>query len=165
MAIPTPLVLTDLGIALGDGAATEVFSDVSCSGNHLEISPDTAVTEVESFCGSVDIPGLTKWSLVLTFNQSLDSGAIEDVLSAIVDANIPVGFQVLGYKSQPVGATNPMWTGKVRPAPYSPVSGDAGDTSTIELEWGIVEGPNKTITGTFPTGAMPLAESASKSSK
>jgi hypothetical protein len=166
MPIPTPLVLDDAGLALGDGAVTEVFADVSCSTSHIEISPDTAVTEINSLCGSLDWPGLTKWSLVATLTQSLDAGATEDVLSAAVESGVEVGFKVIPYRSTPVSATNPMWTGRVRPQPYAPISGDAGGASEVELEWAITEGPIKEITGTYPAQAEAQAtEKATAKSK
>ena len=47
-----------------------------------------------------------------------------------------------------MSATNPKWTGTVQPAPYSPINGDAGDVSTVELEWAVIDGPTKGITPT-----------------
>ena len=153
MSQPTPLILDDAGLALGDGAATEAFTEVGCSTSHIELSPDTAVTTIDSLCGSTDYPGNTKWSLVATLTQSFDPAATEEVLPAALDSGGDVGFKVIGRKSQPVSATNPIWEGKVRPQPYSPISGDAGDASTIELEWAITDGPTKAITGTYPATA------------
>ena len=49
------------------------------------------------------------------------------------------------YKSQPVSATNPEWSGELIPQPYAPINGDAGDASTVELEWSLDGAPVKTI--------------------
>ena len=58
----------------------------------------------------------------------------EEVLSAAVDGGVPVPFRSglprpagLGHESGVVG--------NVIPQPYSPINGDAGDASTVELEW------------------------------
>src|SRR5262245_61972156 len=145
MATPLPLILTDAKVELGDGAATEVFTSLECLVSHVELSPDTAVTTVDTLCGSTDYPGQTKWNLVLTLYQSFDADATEEALSAAVAAGGPVGFRITPYKSAPVSATNPMWSGEVNPAPYAPINGDSGEASTIELEWGVVGAPTKSI--------------------
>lgn len=161
MAIPKPLILDDAGIQLGDGAATEVFTELACVTNHVELTPDTAVTTLDTLCGSVDYPGNVKWTLVLTLYQSFDTGATEDALSAAVAAvGGKVGFKILPYKSQAVGVNNPMWSGTVIPQDYAPINGDAGDASTIELEWSLDGAPLKETTGTYPllTETLPEAD-------
>lgn len=146
MAEPIPLILDNAGLKLGDGAdPTEVLTDLACLLNHIELSPDVSVTTVTTMCGERDYPGVVKWNLVATLYQSFDPDATEDVLSAAVDADGPVGFEVVGYRDRPVSATNPVWTGQVIPKPYSPINGDAGDVSTIELEWSVVGEPAKSI--------------------
>ena len=158
MPTHAPLILTDASIKLSKTADTTGLVELACDASHVEISPDTSVTTVDTFCGSTDYPGITKWSLILTLIQSFDLDATEEVLSAAVALGEPVPFQIAGYKTPPVSATNPAWIGKVMPAPYSPINGDAGEVSTIELEWAITEGPTKITTP--PTGTM-AASSAS----
>jgi hypothetical protein len=145
MAIPKLLVMDDAGVQLGDGAEPEVLRELACVANHIELAPDTAVTTLDTMCGSVDYPGTTKWQLILTLYQSFDPDATEEVLSEALAADGPVAFEVIGYRSLPVSPTNPMWSGKVLPQPYSPINGDAGDSSAIELEWSVVEGPTKVV--------------------
>jgi hypothetical protein len=96
-------------------------------------------------CGEVDYPGIVKWSLVATLYQSFDPAATEEILSAAVDGGVPVGFQIMGRRDEPVSATNPAWIGQIIPQPYSPINGDAGDASTVELEWSVVGDPEKII--------------------
>jgi hypothetical protein len=163
MPIPLPLILDDAGVSIGDGAVTEVFTELACVTNHLEIMPDTAVTELTTMCGAAEYPGVTKWALVLTLYQSYEPAATDEALSAAVAADKPVGFKVLPYKSLPVSATNPLYTGMVMPKPYPPVNGDAGEASTIELEWSITEGPTKEITGTYPVAQTQEATEKKKS--
>ena len=137
-AEPMPLILTNASVKI-DGA------ELACSANHVELSPDINITTLDTFCGSRDYPGTVKWSLILTLYQSFDAGGPEEVLSAAVLAGVPVAFEVAGYRDAAAGtATNPTWTGEVIPQPYAPINGDAGDASTIELEWSVVGDPLKT---------------------
>jgi hypothetical protein len=86
-----------------------------------------------------------KWSLVATFYQSFDPDATEEVLSAAVALGVPTPFEVIPYKSQPVSATNPLFSGMVIPQPYAPINGDAGDASNVEIEWSMDGAPVKSI--------------------
>ena len=146
MPVPVPLILDDVGIKISKDATTTGLTELGCSGNHIELSPDTAVTTLDTFCGSIDYPGITKWQLIATLYQSFDPAATEEVLSAAVAVDGPVPFEIIPYKSKPVSATNPSWSGMVIPQPYSPINGDAGDASTVELEWSVVGEPTKSIT-------------------
>jgi hypothetical protein len=149
MAIPTPLIMNDASLKISTDATTLNLKELGCSANHIEIAPDTSVTTLDTMCGSVDYPGTTKWSLVATLYQSFDVGAVEEVLSAALASGVPVAWEVVPYKTPPISATNPAWSGLVRPAPYSPINGDAGDASEVELEWAITQGPTKRITLTL----------------
>jgi hypothetical protein len=150
MAQHTPLILTDPGIKISTTADVADLTELACDASHVELTPDTAITTVDTFCGSRDYPGITKWSLVATLVQSFDTDATEEVLSAAVALGTDVPFELVPYKSQPVSASNPSWSGTVRPAPYSPINGDAGDVSTVDLEWAVTSGPFKSI---VPGGA------------
>lgn len=135
---PMPLILTNASVKIDD-------VELACVANHVELSPDINITTLDTFCGSRDYPGTIKWSLVLTLYQSFDVGATEEVLSRVVAANVPVAFEIAGYRDQESGViANPTWSGEVIPQPYSPINGDAGDASTIELEWSVVGEPLKT---------------------
>ena len=144
MPVPLPLILRDCDIIFGADAATG--DSLKCVCEHLELTPDTATTTVTTFCGETDYPGITKWSLVATFAQSFDTGATEEVLSALVDAGLPAAFTIIPYGSQPVGPTNPSWSGEAIPVPYAPINGDAGEQSTIDIEWSLTGPPVKSIT-------------------
>jgi hypothetical protein len=151
---PLPLILTDASLKISSDGTIANLQALDCVTTHLELSPDTTVTTVDTMCGSTDYAGSTKWTLIATLVQSLDAGATEDILSAAVAGGVPVAFEILPYKSKAVGATNPAWTGLVNPKPYPPVNGDAGAQSEISLEWGVVGAPTKNIT----TPVAPLAE-------
>ena len=120
---PLPLILTDAGLTISG-------KDLACVTNHLELSPDVTITTLDTFCGSTDYPGVVKWSLIATLYQSFDADATEDVLSEAVAGGVPVPFTIVPYKSQPVSATNPEWSGELIPQPYAPINGDAGDASS-----------------------------------
>jgi hypothetical protein len=137
---PMPLILTDAMIKIND-------SELACVASHVELSP--SVTTLDTMCGSRDYPGTVKWSLVATLYQSFDVGATEEVLSAAVAAykadGTPATFEVAGYKSRAVGPDNPSWSGEVIPKDYAPINGDAGDASTIDLEWSCTAPPTKNV--------------------
>lgn len=139
MAEPLPLILTDASLKIND-------VELACVANHIELAPDVTITTLDTMCGSKDYPGVVKWALVATLYQSFDLAATEETLSAAVDGGVPVSFEIVPYKSQPVSATNPSWSGEVIPQPYSPINGDAGDASTVELEWSLAGPPVKSIT-------------------
>jgi len=136
---PMPLILDDASVSI-DG------QPLDCVTNHLELSPDVTVITIDTLCGSTDYPGAVKWSLVLTLEQSFDAGATEEVLSAAVEGGVPVAFEIIPYKSKPVGPTNPSWSGMVIPQPYAPINGDAMGESTIDLEWSVQGQPLKSVT-------------------
>jgi len=142
MPEPLPLILTDASLMINT-------VELACVANHIELSPDTSVTTLDTMCGSKDYPGTVKWSLLATLYQSFDVGATEEVLSGVMDAYRVDGtlatFSVMPYKSQPVSATNPQWSGSLIPKDYSPINGDAGDASTVELEWSLDGAPAKAI--------------------
>jgi hypothetical protein len=139
---PMPLILTDASLKLNG-------TELACVATHVEISPDTSVTTVDTMCGSKDYPGVVKWSLIASLVQSFDVGATEDTLSEIMtayraDGTLPT-YEVMGYKSRPVGADNPSWTGEAIPKDYGPINGDAGDVSSIDLEWSLTAPPVKSV--------------------
>lgn len=141
---PTPLILTNAGLRISTDGTDTGLVELACSVNHIEISPDVSVTTLDTMCGSRDYPGVVKWSLIATLYQSFDTDAVEDTLSAAVALG-ETTFVVMGYRDQPVSATNPSWSGTVIAKPYSPINGDAGAASEISLEWSIVGEPTKSI--------------------
>jgi len=141
-----PLILDNAGLKIGDGAdPTEVLTELACVLNHIELTPDVSVTTLTTMCGEKDYPGVVKWSLVATLYQSFDPAGTEEVLSTALESGVPVGFELIGRRDDVVSATNPIWTGQVIPQAYSPINGDAGEVSTIELEWSLVAAPTKSI--------------------
>src|SRR5262245_57529625 len=154
--IPFPLILDNASLKISTDGTTTNLKELACVASHLELSPDTTVTTVDTFCGSTDYPGQTKWSLVATLAQSFDVAATEEILSAAVAFDGPVPFEIVGYRDKAISATNPAWTGMCNPAPYAPINGDAGALSEVEIEWGVIGTPKKwtsTPTSTFAAEA------------
>lgn len=142
---PRALILDDASLKISTDDTAANLAELACVTSHIEIAPDTTVTTVDTMCGSTDYAGVTKWTLTCTLVQSFDVGATEDILSQAVASGGPVAWSVIGYKSQPVSATNPEWSGLADPRPYPPINGDAGAQSEISLEWGIIGAPVKSI--------------------
>lgn len=139
MPEPRPIILDSTGLTISD-------TELACLLSHIEITPDVSTVEIKTMCGTIDYPGAVKWSLVATLYQSFDPDGTEEVLSAAVAGGVAVPFEVIANRTQPVSATNPSYSGDVVPQPYSPLNADAGDASTVELEWAIVGEPVKSIT-------------------
>jgi hypothetical protein len=159
MPEPMPLILDNAGLQISTDGTDVGLTELACLLNHIELSPDVSVTTVTTMCGERDYPGVVKWSLVATLYQSFDADATEDVLSAAVALGTATPFTLIGRRDDPVSATNPEWSGSVIPQPYPPINGDAGDVSTIELEWALTGEPVKSITpGAVTTRAKAKAE-------
>jgi hypothetical protein len=154
--------MNDAGIAISKDGTEAGLVELACLANHIEISPDVSTTTVDTMCGSRDYPGVVKWSLVATIYQSFDPDATEEVLSGALATQSAVPFEVVAYKSRPVSELNPRWAGEVIPQPYSPINGDAGDLSPVELEWSIQGEPRKLTDGTsvFSAAKAPPAKAA-----
>jgi hypothetical protein len=147
-AIPAPVILDGFSVKIDD-------VELACASSHIELVPDVSTIEIKTGCGVVDYPGTVKWALKLTLYQSFDAGSVEETLSAAVDGGVPVTFSVMAYRDLPISATNPEWSGMVVPQPYTPISGDAGDASEIDLEWSTTGTPVKSVT---PGAAVLAAE-------
>jgi hypothetical protein len=146
MPEPVPLILDNADLLISTDGTPTGLTSLACLLNHIELSPDVSVTTLTTMCGEKDYPGAVKWSLVATLYQSFDPDATEEVLSAAVALGVATPFEILPRRDDPVSATNPSFSGEVIPQPYPPVNGDAGDVSTIEIEWALTGPPTKSIT-------------------
>jgi hypothetical protein len=144
--MPTHVILDNASLKLGTALTVAALDELACYTNHLELSPDVSVTTVDTMCGSIDYPGVVKWSLIVTLYQSYDVGGTEEILSALVSAGVPCYFLIAADRVAPISATNPGWQGQVNPVPYAPLNGDAGEPSEIELEWSLLAPPTKITT-------------------
>jgi len=151
---PIPLILDDASLKIAPGPSPAVLTELACLTNHIELTPDVSITTLDTMCGSRDYPGTVKWALVATLYQSFDPDATEEVLSAAVAGGAPVAFEIIPRKSLPVSETNPSFSGFLIPQPYAPINGDAGDASTVELEWSLSGEPVKSITDVVAASAF-----------
>jgi hypothetical protein len=142
---PLPLILDDASLKISTDDTAANLAELACVTTHIELAPSTTVTTVDTMCGSTDYAGVTKWTLTVTLVQSFDTGATEEILSGAIAHGGPVAFEVMGYRTKPVSATNPAWSGLVDPQPYPPINGDAGAASEMQLAWGVVGTPVKSI--------------------
>jgi hypothetical protein len=145
--VAQPLILTDAYFEL-----TAV--NLRCLVKHIEVVPENKLVTVDSFCGSVDYPGTTKWHLRVEFHQSFDAGAVYDTLQAALDAyetdGTPADFRARGYASRPVGPGNPSIDGSAIPVPFEILLGDAGAASEAKIDWSLVAPPAvSTTSGTY----------------
>jgi hypothetical protein len=152
-----PLILDNAGLEIAPTEDPTGLAQLACVATHVELAPDTAVTTIDTFCGTTDYPGNVKWTLNATLVQSFDAGATEEILSAAVEYGAPVAYRVVGYRDRPVGPDNPEWTGLVVPQDYAPINGDAGAESTIELAWSCTDAPTK---GVAPGGGAQASASS-----
>ena len=70
--------------------------------------------------------------------------ATEEVLSAAVAGGVPVAVRD-HRRTRRSRCRRPTRSGRatVIPQPYAPINGDAGDASTVELEWSVVGAPDQ----------------------
>ena len=104
------------------------------------------MTTVDTFCGSVDYPGTTKWSLLVTLYQSFD--VRRDRRGPVCRRGCWRFGSVRADRLQDPGGVGDESEvdGHGASRPVRPINGDAGDASTVEIEWAVTSGPVKGIT-------------------
>jgi hypothetical protein len=173
MADPTPVILVNPDLTISG-------KTLRCLLSHVEITPDVTTVEVKTACGTKEYPGSIKWTLKASLYHSFDPLGTNEVLTAAVAGGVPVPFTVLPVSSKPISATNPQFTGNVIPQSFSPLAGDIGDASSVDLEWSIdgwganattaivapaAAGATAGIPGYFtPAGCTPPANAAAATS-
>lgn len=145
-----PLILVDPELII-DG------SSLKCVMSHVEITPDVSTIEIKTSCGVRDYPGTIKWTLKASLYHTFDPEGTNEVLTAAVEANVPVPFSVIPSAGSEISATNPEFVGELIPQPFTPLSGDVGDASSFDLEWSIKGWTTVPVTNTVP---LPLTTEA-----
>lgn len=130
MADLEPIILTDPELTISG-------SSLKCLMSHVEITPDVSTVEVRTSCGVREYAGTVKWTLRATLYHSFDADGTNEVLTAAVDAGVPVPFTVVASAGEAISTTNPAYTGDLIPQPFTPLSGDVGEASSFDLEWSI----------------------------
>lgn len=129
MPEPAPVILYNPEFTVDD-------TSLRCLMSHIEMTPDVTLVEVKTACGIKEYPGTVKWTLKASLYHSFDPVGTNAVLTAAVDAKVPVPFTVKA-SADVVSATNPEFYGELIPQPFPPLSGDVGDASSFDLEWSI----------------------------
>jgi hypothetical protein len=155
MADLEPLILIDPELII-DG------SSLKCVMSHIEMTPDVSTIEIKTSCGVREYPGTIKWTLKASLYHTYDPEGTNEVLTAAVEAGVPVQFSVIPSAGKPVSATNPEYTGDLIPQPFTPLSGDVGDASSFDLEWSISGWTTVPVTNTTP---LPLATGTATETK
>jgi hypothetical protein len=151
MPEPEPLILNNPDLTI-DGQT------LHCLMSHIEITPDVTIVEVKTSCGVKEYPGSVKWTLKASLYHSYDPVGTNAILTAAVEAGVPVDFTVVPVLASPISVTNPEYTGQLIPQPFTPIAGDIGDASSFDLEWSITGWGNVPTTNIVPGGAGLLAE-------
>lgn len=141
----SPLILND--------AYFEMLSvNLRCFVKHLEIVPENKLVTISTFCAETDYPGVTKWHLRVTFAQSFDPGTVYATLAAALANYTATGaavpFKARPYASRVASASNPVISGLAIPQPFEILTGDAGASSEVKIDW------NMTAAASVDTGAV-----------
>jgi hypothetical protein len=147
MADPEPVILYSPSLTISG-------SELKCLLSHIELNPDVSTVEVKTACGIREYPGTVKWTLKASLYHSFDPEATNEVLTAAVAGRVPVPFTVLPNSNQPISATNPEYTGDLIPQPFTPLSGDIGDSSSVDLEWSISGWLDVPVTNITPAAGL-----------
>lgn len=155
---PQPYIMTDPEILLNG-------KEIHCLASHIELNPDVATTDVTTFCGTKTFPGIVTWHFQATLYQSFDDDGTDSILCAIWDAYRDNGthptYEIKPYRDRPDGPNNPTFSGTLTPQLYTIISGDAGEASTVEIDWTCDQEPVRTPPcGTAGTAAAPAMASA-----
>jgi hypothetical protein len=151
-----PLILVDPELTI-DGVT------LKCLMSHIELVPDVTTIEIKTSCGVREYPGSVKWTLNASLYHSHDPAGTNETLTAAVEAGVPVPFTVIPSAGQPVSATNPEYTGMLIPQPFTPIAGDVGDASSLDLEWSIDGWGNVPTTNITPVVAAAAKSKAGAS--
>ena len=125
---------------------------LECLMSHVELNPDVSTIEVKTSCGVKDYPGTVKWTLKASLYHSHDPAGTNETLTAAVEGGVPVPFTVVP-SADPISATNPEYSGELIPQPFTPIAGDIGDASSVDLEWSIQGWGNVPTTNIVPGAA------------
>ena len=120
-----------------------VLTDVEVTVNSVDLSDHIAsVTIDQSFnevtttafgdAGVTRIAGLEDSSVSLEFHQDFAASSVDATLNALVGTTTSV---VVKPTSSAVSATNPSYTMTCLVNQWNPISGGAGDLSTVSVTW------------------------------
>ena len=126
--------MPDGKIILDDASITVDGVDLSDHGNHVEITSEKEERDVTGFgASSREIAlGLGDGSIAITFLQDFAAGSVDATLWPI-HSNKSAVVVVIKPTSSAVAANNPSYTMTGVIPSYSPLNGDVGAESTIDV--------------------------------
>lgn len=146
----TPLILNDAYFEL-------TGTNLRCLVHHLEVSAENKPVTITTLCSETDYPGVTKYHLKITFQQSYAAGAVYDTLQAALEAysanGTPAAFKARPYASRPPAMDNPVISGLAIPQPFDLIMGDAGAASEVQIDWNLTAKPSVDRGAVDATGA------------
>jgi hypothetical protein len=153
---PTPPVATPL--ILNDGYFQLNGVNLSCLTKHLEATfAENKPVTVTTLCNEVDYPGVTKYHLRATLQQSFDAGAtfatLQSALAAYQASQTPCPFSARPHASQVASASNPIISGLVIPQPFDLIVGDAATAAEVLIDWNLTGPPTINTGAVTATGA------------
>lgn len=120
-------VLKDAEVTVGD---TPVDLSEWVNACTLDTNPDLPEANVMGTFFKIRLVGLTDWSISVTFAQDFTSGAVDDTLWPLVNAD-PFAITIMANKTDGVSPTNPKYSGNVVLGTYQPIAGTIGDTTLV----------------------------------
>jgi hypothetical protein len=146
----SPLILNDAYFELNT-------VNLRCLVKHIEVVPENKLVTITTFCAETDYPGVTKWHLRVTFAQSFDPGAVYATLNAVYQNYVATGaqapFKARPYASKLAAANNPIISGLAIPQPFEIITGDAGASSEVKIDWNMTQAPSVDTGAVTATGA------------
>ena len=133
---PTPLILDDASLKISKTADDTGLTELACVTNHLELTPETSSHDARHDVRQQGLPRHHEVDAdrdpVPVVRRRRDRRGAR---AALATRRARSRTRSSRASRQPVSETNPSFTGFVIPQPYTPINGDAGDASEIELEW------------------------------
>jgi hypothetical protein len=146
-----PLILNDAYFELAG-------INLRCTVKHLEAAfPENKLVTLTSMCNEVDVTGITKWHLRVTFYQDFTAGSVFatllQALNNYTTSGTPVPWKARPRFSQAPSATNPIISGLAYPQPFMHFGGDAGAASEVLIDWNLTAAPSIDYGAVTATGA------------
>ena len=121
------IVLTDVDVTVNSVSLSDHIASVTIDQSFAEVT-----TTAFGDAGVTRIAGLEDSSITLEFHQDFAASSVDSTISALVGSTTSV---VVKPTSGAVAATNPSYTMTCLVNSWNPISGGAGDLSTVSVTW------------------------------
>ena len=109
-----------------------VLTDVDVTVNSVSLSDHIASVTIDQSFAEVTTTAFGDSSVTLEFHQDFAASSVDATISALVGSTTTV---VVKPTSGAVAATNPSYTMTCLVNSWNPISGGAGDLSTVSVTW------------------------------